>query len=317
MTSSKLIQSPYLEMKLLTNDEFQEYKNHSCEEYVRQGITFNYDKMAILNKKYLEPKSEEELQTPPSQSLEQENTAGVLTEPAPQNADIAISQHADNVDKTTESNFDDVQSVQTSINNDDSQIPINPSNTQEAEQNKNDSQQATNLSMTTPPTESAPAMNVIQGVKNVKGQLKNPKLRPFVCIYCNRGYATNWTMKRHISQVHNNDLDAGIKKNVKRLQNTKNAKSNAKDQSVFVPVPIPMPVPAKSIPTPAPASVKNFQPTVDTKKVKKRKRIQVTESDFEDDDQEPPTKSFVRSRPITRSTRRSQKNDDKDEYNTI
>ncbi len=50
MKSTKSIQSPYKEMKLLSNEEFQEYKNHSCEEYVRKGLTFNYDKMALLNK---------------------------------------------------------------------------------------------------------------------------------------------------------------------------------------------------------------------------------------------------------------------------
>ena len=50
MTKSSKFQSPYLEMKLLTNDEFQEYKNHSCKEYVRQGKTFKYDKdLLFLN----------------------------------------------------------------------------------------------------------------------------------------------------------------------------------------------------------------------------------------------------------------------------
>ena len=317
MMSSKSIQSPYLEMKLMTNDEFQEYKNHSCEEYVRQGITFNYDKMALLNKKYLEPKSEEELQTSPSQSLQQENAAGDLTNSALQNADIAISQHADNVDTPDESNFDDAQSVNPSINTDDSQIPINPSNTQEADENKNDSQQVTNLSMTTPPTESAPATNVIQGVKIAREQIHKPKLKPFICRYCNKGYTTNFTMKRHISSAHNNDLTVGNKKSVKRLQNGKTVKSNANDKSVFVPVPVPMPVPTKSIPTPAPVAVKNSQPTAVIKNEKKRKRYKILESDDEDAALEPPSKSFIRSRPNTRSTTRSKKNDDKDEYHTI
>ena len=109
MKSSKFIQSPYLEMKLLTNDEFQEYKNHSCQEYVKQGKQFNYDKMDLLNKKYLEPKLDEQPETAPSQSPEKENTAGEdLTEPTSQNADIAISQQADNAD-ATDLNSDDVQ----------------------------------------------------------------------------------------------------------------------------------------------------------------------------------------------------------------
>ena len=322
--TSKSIQSPYLEMKLMTNDEFQEYKNHSCEEYVRQGITFNYDKMALLNKKYLEPKSEEELETSASQSLEQENTAGNLTEPTLQNADIAISQHADNVDTPADSNSDDVQSVNTSINTDDSQIPINTSNIQETEQNKNDSQHVTNLSMTTPPADPAPATNVIQGVKNVSGQVQKPKLKPFVCRFCNKGYATNYTMNRHISQYHNNDLSGAPQKSVKRLQNSnnvksiakKNVKSNANAKSVFVLVPVPMPAPATAIPSPVPVAVKNPQPVVVSKNVKKRKRFKITESDDENDEEEPPSKSFITSRPNTRSTRRSQKNDE-DEYHTF
>ena len=319
MKSTKSIQSPYKEMKLLSNEEFQEYKNHSCEEYVRKGLTFNYDKMALLNKKYLEPKSEEELETPTSQPLEEENAAGHLTEPALQNADIAISQQADNVD-TSNSNSDDVQSVHTSINTDDTQIPpINSSNTQEADENKNDSQQVTNLSMTTPPTETASATNVIQSEKNVKGQDQTPILKPFICSYCNRGYSTKWTLKRHITQAHNNDLDPYPKKTVKKLQKTKNVKSNANDKSVFLPVPIPMPVPAKAISTPVPASVKKSQPDVvknNNNNVKKRKRMNIYDDD-ENDDIEPPSKSLITSKRVTRSTRRSQKNDDKDEYNTF
>ena len=92
MRTYNFIQSPYVDMKLLTNDEFQEYKNHSCQEYVRQGKTFNYNKMVLLNKRYLEPKSEEELETLPSHSPEQVSTAGNLSQPATQSDDAAISQ---------------------------------------------------------------------------------------------------------------------------------------------------------------------------------------------------------------------------------
>ena len=100
-------------MKLLTNDEFQEYKNHNCQEYVRQGKTFNYNKMALLNKRYLEPKSEEQLETSASQSPEEGDTAGNLTTVA-QNDDSAISQQENNVDMN-DSNSDNVQAVQSII----------------------------------------------------------------------------------------------------------------------------------------------------------------------------------------------------------
>ena len=45
--------------------------------------------------------------------------------------------------------------------------------------------------------------------------------------------------------------------------------------------------------------------------------MNITESDDENDDIEPPSKSLITSKRVTRSTRRSQKNDDKDEYNTF
>jgi len=65
-----------------------------------------------------------------------------------------------------------------------------------------------------------------------------------------------------------------LKKTVKKLQKTKNVKSNANDKSVFLPVPIPMPVPAKAISTSVPASVKKSQPDVvkNNNNVKKKKK---------------------------------------------
>ena len=325
MKSSKFIQSPYLEMKLMTNDEFQEYKNHSCEEYVRQGKTFNYNKMALLNQRYLEPKSEEELETSALQSPEQENTAGDLTDPAPQNADIAISQQVDNVDMA-DSNSDDVQSVQRSINaddDDDAEASINTSNIQEAESNQNDSQQEPNLSMTQPLADPVPAKNVIQGPKNFKRQVENPKMKPYICSHCNKGYTTNYSMKRHISQVHNNDWKSPQKKDVKRLQNVKKKSvfvknavpKSAKAKSVFVPVPVPTPVPVHvKYPKPI-ATMKdllNRKPAV--KNPRKRNRINLEESDDERENLEPPAKSYITSR---RATRRSKNNDDEDGYKSL
>ena len=65
--------------------------------------------MDLLNKKYLEPKLDEQPETASSQSPEKENTAGEdLTEPTSQIADIAISQRTDNAD-ATDLNSDDVQ----------------------------------------------------------------------------------------------------------------------------------------------------------------------------------------------------------------
>ena len=316
-------------MKLLTNDEFQEYKNHNCQEYVRQGKTFNYNKMALLNKRYLEPKSEEQLETSASQSPEQGDTAGNLTTVA-QNDDSAISQQENNVDMN-DSNSDNVQAVQSINTDDNSPASINTSNIQEAE-NQNDSQQAANISMTTPPADPIPAKNVIQGKKKFRGQVvSSPIIKPYICSQCNKGYRTNYTLRRHISQIHNNDWKPPQKKDVKRLQNSKKKSVFVKNavpkttqgKTVFLPVPVPTPV---SVPVKYPKPVEhihdlvNSKPTTSSapvKKARKRNRDILEESDDEFDNLEPPAKSFIKSR---RPTRRSKNNDDDDDqagYNSF
>ena len=306
-------------MKLLTNDEFQEYKNHNCQEYVRQGKTFNYNKMALLNKRYLEPKSEEQLETSASQLPEEANTAGDLTTVA-QNDDSAISQQENNVDMN-DSNSDNVQAVQSINTDDNTPASINTSNIQEAE-NPNDSQQAANISMTTPPADPIPAKNVIQGKKKFRGQdVSSPKIKPYICSQCNKGYRTNYTLRRHISQIHNNDWKPPQKKDVKRLQNSKKKPVFVKNavpkttqgKTVFLPVPVPTPV---SVPVKYPKPVEHIhdlvksKPTTSSapvKKARKRNRDILEESDDEFDNLEPPAKSFIKSR---RPTRRSKNNDD-------
>ena len=189
-------------MKLLTNDEFQEYKNHNCQEYVRLGKTFNYNKMALLNKRYLEPKSEEQLETSASQSPEQADTAGNSAEPVSQNDDAVISQQENNVDMN-DSNSDNVQAV-SSINIDDNTpASINTSNIQEAK-NENDSQQASNTSMTLPPAGPVTAGNVIQGKKNFKGQvISSPIIKPFICTQCASTLANPADLKNNENQNQN------------------------------------------------------------------------------------------------------------------
>jgi len=315
-------------MKLLTNDEFQEYKNHNCQEYVRQGKTFNYNKMALLNKRYLEPKSEEQLETSASQSPEEGNTAGNLTTVA-ENDDSAISQQENNVDMN-DSNSDNVQAVQSINTDDNTPASINTSNIQEAE-SQNDSQQAANISMTTPPADPIPAKNVIQGKKKFRGQVvSSPVIKPYICSQCNKGYTTNYTLRRHISQVHNNDWKPPQKKDVKRLQNSKKKSVSVKNavpkttkgKTVFIPVPVPTPV---SVPVKYPKPVEhihdlvNRKPTTSSapdKKARKRNRDILEESDDEFDNLEPPAKSFIKSK---RPTRKLKINDDDDEagYNSI
>ena len=318
MRTSKFIKSPYLEMKLLTNDEFQQYKNHNCQEYVRQGKTFNYDKMALLNKRYLEPKSEQELETSASQSPEQTDTAGNSAEPVSQNDDAVISQQENNVDMN-DSNSDNVQAV-SSINIDDNTpASINTSNIQEAK-NENDSQQGTNTSMTLPPADPVTAGNVIQGKKKFKGQIiSSPIIKPYICSHCNKGYTTSFTLKRHISQIHNNDWKPSQKKDVKRLQSpnkkpvsVKNVlPKSTKDKTVFLPIPVPTPVSVK-YPTPVEEihDLTNRKPkkvSAQNSNSRKRTRKILEESDDEYDNLEPPAKSFIESR---RPTRRSKNNDD-------
>ena len=316
MKTSKFIKSPYLEMKLLTNDEFQDYKNHDCQEFVRQGKTFNYDKMALLNKRYLEPKSEKELETSALQSPEQADTAGNSSEPVSQNDDAVISQQENNVDMN-DSNSDNVQAV-SSINSGDNTASINTSNIQEL-QNENDSQQGANISMTLPPAAPVTSEKVIQGKKNFKGQVISPPIiKPFICTQCNKGYTTNFTLKRHIREVHN-DLKPSHKKDVKRLKNTnkkpvsvKNAfPKSTKDKTVFLPVPVPTPV---SVKYPKPVEeihdLVNKKPKTVSAAIKnsrKRNRTNLEESDDEYDNSEPPAKSFIKTR---RDTRRSKNNDD-------
>ena len=314
-------------MKLLTNDEFQEYKNHNCQEYVRLGKTFNYNKMALLNKRYLEPKSEEELETPALQSPEQGNSAGNLTDPPTQNDDAAaISQQENNVDMN-DSNSDNVQAVQSINTDDNTPASINTPNIQEAE-NQNDSQQAANISMTTPPADPIPAKNVIQGKKKFRGQVvSSPIIKPYICSQCNKGYTTNYTLRRHISQVHNNDWKSPQKKDVKRLQKFKKKSVSVKNAvpkstKVFLPVPVPTPV---SVPVKYPKPVEyihdlvNRKPTTSSapdKKARKRNRDILEESDDEFDNLEPPAKSFIKSK---RPTRKLKITDDDDEagYNSI
>ena len=325
MRTSKFIKSPYLEMKLLTNDEFQQYKNHNCQEYVRQGKTFNYDKMALLNKRYLEPKSEQELETSASQSPEQTDTAGNSAEPVSQNDDAVISQQENNVDMN-DSNSDNVQAV-SSINIDDNTpASINTSNIQEAK-NENDSQQGTNTSMTLPPADPVTAGNVIQGKKKFKGQIiSSPIMKPYICSHCNKGYTTSFTLKRHISQIHNNDWKPPQKKDVKRLQNpnkkpvsVKNVlPKSTKDKTVFLPIPVPTPVSVK-YPTPVEEihDLTNRKPkkvSAQNSNSRKRTRKILEESDDEYDNLEPPAKSFIKSR---RPTRRSKNDDDEAGYNSL
>ena len=325
MRTSKFIKSPYLEMKLLTNDEFQQYKNHNCQEYVRQGKTFNYDKMALLNKRYLEPKSEQELETSASQSPEQTDTAGNSAEPVSQNDDAVISQQENNVDMN-DSNSDNVQAV-SSINIDDNTpASINTSNIQEAK-NENDSQQGTNTSMTLPPADPVTAGNVIQGKKKFKGQIiSSPIIKPFICSHCNKGYTTSFTLKRHISQIHNNDWKPSQKKDVKRLQNpnkkpvsVKNVlPKSTKDKTVFLPIPVPTPVSVK-YPTPVEEihDLTNRKPkkvSAQNSNSRKRTRKILEESDDEYDNLEPPAKSFVKSK---RAPTRSKNNDDEEGYNSL
>ena len=291
MKSSKFIQSPYLEMKLLTNDEFQEYKNHSCQEYVKQGKQFNYDKMALLNKKYLEPKLDEQPETASSQSLEQENTAGDdLTDPTSQNDDIAISQQTDNADATDLNSVD----AQRSINADD-EVRSNPSITQEPEQNKNESQDS-NLSMPTPPADTASAKNVIQGNEMFARPEDKTVSRPqHICSHCNAGLSTPYSLRRHIGTVHTKDWKSPYKRDKKD--------KNATSKSVILPLPVPMPVFAQNNVKTKPASM-----PVPVKNPKKRDRITMQSSDDDDDDLQPPSKSFVRSK---------RKNDDEDGYRSF
>ena len=325
MRTSNFIQSPYVDMKLLTNDEFQEYKNHSCQEYVRQGKTFNYNKMALLNKRYLEPKSEQELETSASQSPEQTDTAGNSAEPVSQNDDAVISQQENNVDMN-DSNSDNVQAV-SSINIDDNTpASINTSNIQEAK-NENDSQQGTNTSMTLPPADPVTAGNVIQGKKKFKGQIiSSPIIKPYICSHCNKGYTTSFTLKRHISQIHNNDWKPPQKKDVKRLQNpnkkpvsVKNVlPKSTKDKTVFLPIPVPTPVSVK-YPTPVEEihDLTNRKPkkvSAQNSNSRKRTRKILEESDDEYDNLEPPAKSFVKSK---RAPTRSKNNDDEEGYNSL
>ena len=315
MRTSNFIQSPYVDMKLLTNDEFQEYKNHSCQEYVRQGKTFNYNKMVLLNKRYLEPKSEEDLETLPSHSLEQVSTAGNSTQPATQSDDAATSQQEYNVDMN-ESNSDNVPAVNIGDNLSSS---INTSNIQEAEnQNDDDSQQASNISMMAPPADPVPVNNVIQGSENVKGQVKKISImRPYICSHCKKGYTTKYSMDRHISQIHNNDWTK--KKDVKRLQNLKkkpafvkkSVPKTSKAKSVFLPVPVPTPVPVQ---VKYPKPVESMKDLLNRKPVdknpKKRHRMNLEDSDDESDNLEPPAKSYITSR-------RSKNNDDEDGYKSL
>ena len=313
MRTSNFIQSPYVDMKLLTNDEFQEYKNHSCQEYVRQGKTFNYNKMVLLNKRYLEPKSEEDLETLPSHSLEQVSTAGNSTQPASQSDDAATSQQEYNVDMN-ESNSDNVPAVNIGDNLSSS---INTSNIQEAENQNDDSQQASNISMMAPPADPVPVNNVIQGSENVKGQVKKISImRPYICSHCKKGYTTKYSMNRHISQMHNNDWTR--KKDVKRLQNPKkkpafvkkSVPKTSKAKSVFLPVPVPTPVPVQ---VKYPKPVESMKDLLNRKPVdknpKKRNRMNLEDSD-ESDNLEPPAKSYITSR-------RSKNNDDEDGYNSL
>ena len=329
MRTSNFIQSPYVDMKLLTNDEFQEYKNHSCQEYVRQGKTFNYNKMVLLNKRYLEPKSEEELETLPSHSPEQVSTAGNSTQPATQSDDAAISQQEYNVDMN-ESNSDNAPTVDIGDNLSSS---INTSNIQEAENQNDDSQQASNISMTAPPADPVPVNNVIQGSENVKGQVektnvkgqveKTSMMRPYICIHCKKGYTTKYSRNRHISQMHNNDWKSPQKKDVKRLQNPKkkpavvkiSVPKTSKTNSVFLPVPVPTPVPVQvKYPKPVESmkDLLNRKPPV--KNLKKRHRMNLEDSDDETDNLEPPAKSYITSR---RGPRRSKNNDDEDGYKSL
>ena len=316
MRTSNFIQSPYVDMKLLTNDEFQEYKNHSCQEYVRQGKTFNYNKMVLLNKRYLEPKSEEDLETLPSHSLEQVSTAGNSTQPATQSDDAATSQQEYNVDMN-ESNSDNVPAVNIGDNLSSS---INTSNIQEAENQNDDSQQASNISMMAPPADPVPVNNVIQGSENVKGQVKKISImRPYICSYCKKGYTTKYSMNRHISQMHNNDWKPPQKKDLKRLQNPKkkpafvknSVPKTSKAKSVFLPVPVPTPVPVQvKYPKPVESmkDLLNRKPPV--KNLKKRHRMDLEDSDDESDNLEPPAKSYITSR-------RSKNNDDEDGYKSL
>ena len=311
-------------MKLLTNDEFQEYKNHNCQEYVRQGKTFNYNKMALLNKRYLEPKSEEQLETSASQSPEEGNTAGNLTTVA-ENDDSAISQQENNVDMN-DSNSDNVQAVQSINTDDNTPASINTPNIQEAE-NQNDSQQAANISMTTPPADPIPAKNVIQGKKKFRGQVvSSPVIKPYICSQCNKGYRTNYTLRRHISQIHNNDWKPPQKKDVKRLQNSKKKSVSVKNAvpkstKVFLPVPVPTPV---SVKYPKPVEyihdLVNRKPTTSSapdKKARKRNRDILEESDDESDNLEPPAKSFIKSKRPTRKLKITDDDDDEAGYNSI
>ena len=282
MTKSSKFQSPYLEMKLLTNDEFQEYKNHSCKEYVRQGKTFKYDKMDLLNKKYLEPKLDEQPETTTVQSPEQQNAAGDLTDsPSSQNADIA--QQDDNSDATVDLNSADAQrsiNVDDGDNADDAQSITTPSIIEEPEQNKNDSLQDDNLSMPTSPADTARVKNVIQGKKNVTRPASRPIFRPHICSQCNNGFTTDYSLRRHIGTVHNKDwVRSSYKKKGKEVNNNK---------SVFVPLPVPMPVLAKNN-----VKTKSVPMPTTAKNVKKRSR-KFMESD-DDVDLQPPPKSFIES----------------------
>ena len=326
MRTSKFIKSPYLEMKLLTNDEFQQYKNHNCQEYVRQGKTFNYDKMALLNKRYLEPKSEQELETSASQSPEQADTAGNSAEPVSQNDDAVISQQENNVNMN-DSNSDNVQAVPSINIDDNTPASINTSNIQEAK-NENDSQQGANTSITLPPADPVTAGNVIQGKKKFKGQIiSSPIIKPYICSHCNKGYTTSFTLKRHISQIHNNDWKPSQKKDVKRLQSpnkkpvsVKNAlPKSTKDKTVFLPIPVPTPVSVK-YPTPVEEihDLTNRKPkkvSAQNSNSRKRTRKILEESDDEYDNLEPPAKSFVKSK---RAPTRSKNNDDDEAgYNSL
>ena len=223
----KAYQSPMKVMRLLTDSEYQNYISHDCQQYAAQGRTFNYNKMDMLNKKYSEPKLDEELETAKSQpAADATNTTEVSADDANFNNEVADSEPA-HVDLNSEESHDLPKMSDSNLD-------------EQPESNQNEFDNNT----TVPQVPSLPVEN-LNGRMNKLIQNPPPPLpqplqyqekKPFKCERCNKNFTTGYTLRRHIGTIHDqNWISPHITKNKKK----KNSKS------VLLPLAVPMPVSSK------------------------------------------------------------------------
>ena len=177
-------------MRMLTDNEYQSYKNHNCQDFVSKGIVFNYNKMDEVNKKYSEAHSDKlanaSPETPSFQSPDDLKSASQSLEssipiaPSSDTISGALSAPADRKEELKSKMADTIEQVLTDEN-----------------LTKNNDDSVSNAEKI--PLDDAATHSAGQSSEELPRTSKIPIPKKFFCELCGSNFTKKYSLKRHIT----------------------------------------------------------------------------------------------------------------------